>query len=63
MAKEIISASIEASTIQDVLKIAQKDNKRSFSAMVDILLAEAVAARKKLGTTRNKQTGSGNAKI
>ncbi len=46
MAKQIISASIETTTIQAVLKIAEKDNKRSFSAMIDILLAEAIAARK-----------------
>ena len=61
MAKEIISASIETTTIQDVLKIAEKDNKRSFSAMVDILLTEAVAARKKSETSRKKQGGSNNA--
>lgn len=61
MAKENVSASIETTTIQDVLKIAEKDNKRSFSAMVDILLSEAVAARKKLENVRKKQGGNNNA--
>jgi len=61
MAKEIISASIETTTMQDVLKIAEKDNKRSFSAMVDILLSEAIFARKKSESVRKKQSGSNNA--
>lgn len=47
MSKKNVSATIEIITIQEVLKIAEKDNKRSFSAMVGILLSEAIEARKK----------------
>ena len=61
MAKEIISATIETTTADDVRKIAENDNKRSFSAMVDILLSEAISARKKSESVRKKQGGSNNA--
>ena len=46
MSKKIISASIEETTISEVNNIAKQDNSRSFSAMVGILLDEAIAARK-----------------
>jgi len=45
MSKKIISASIEETTISEVNKIAKQDNNRSFSAMIGILLDEAIAAR------------------
>lgn len=61
MAKVPISATIESTTNDDVLEIAEKDNKRSFSAMLNILLCEAIAARKKAKTVRKKQGGSNNA--
>lgn len=61
MAKVPISATIESTTNQNVLDIAEKDNKRSFSAMLNILLCEAIAARKKAKTVRKKQGGSNNA--
>lgn len=61
MAKVPISATIESTTNDDVLEIAEKDNKRSFSAMLNILLCEAIAARKKSKTVRKKQGGSNNA--
>jgi hypothetical protein len=43
------------------MDIAEKDNKRSFSAMLNILLCEAIAARKKAKSVRKKQGGSNNA--
>ena len=61
MAKVPISATIESTTNDDVLEIAEKDNKRSFSAMLNILLCEAIAARKKAKTVRKKQSGNNNA--
>jgi hypothetical protein len=61
MAKVPISATIESTTNDDVLEIAEKDNKRSFSAMLNILLCEAIAARKKAKSVRKKQGGSNNA--
>lgn len=39
-----ISATVDAKTIEQVNKIA-KENKRSFSEMVNILLADAVTSR------------------
>lgn len=54
MTKKRVSASIEFLTIQGVLKIA-KDNKRSFSAMVNILLIEAIAFRKEQNLSQKKQ--------
>ena len=47
MAKVPISATIEDETERIVLDLAKKDNNRSFSAMLNILLCEAIEARKK----------------
>jgi len=41
MAKEIISATIEKDTANEVRKIAKKE-KRSFSQMIDLLLLKAL---------------------
>jgi len=41
-----ISASVKEPTIKSINTVAEKEN-RSFSQMVDILLAEALAARDK----------------
>ena len=46
MPKEVIYATVDEGTIKEVKKLAHPDNEnRSFSAMVDILLKEAVKAR------------------
>lgn len=54
MAKKIISATIEETTIDAVLKQAKKEQ-RSFSKMIDLLLLKA------LESVRKKQGGSNNA--
>ena len=45
MAKEIISATIDKETANDVRKLAEKE-KRSFSQMIDLLLQKALTALK-----------------
>ena len=47
MAKVPISATIDKDTVETVEKIALEDKGRSFSATVNILLDEAIEARKK----------------
>lgn len=54
MAKKVISATIEETTIDAVSKLAKKEQ-RSFSQMIDLLLLRA------LETVRKKQGGSNNA--
>ena len=54
MTKEIISATIDKDTANEVRKIAKKE-KRSFSQMTDLLLLKG------LENVRKKQGGSNNA--
>lgn len=55
MAKVPISATIEETTERTVLDIAKNDNNRSFSAMLNILLCEAIEARKKKESKQKKR--------
>lgn len=43
-----ISASLNKSLIEEIKKIQEKDRLESFSQMVEVLLGEAVANRKKI---------------
>ncbi len=53
MAKEIISATIDRETADNVREIATKE-KRSFSQMIDILLQNAISVLKG-GEKKNKK--------
>ena len=55
MAKVPICATIEPETNNKVLEIAKNDNNRSFSAMLNILLCEAIDARKKKSNKQKKR--------
>lgn len=46
-----ISATVKTITVEKINTIAKADHNRSFSSMVDILLAEAVEARESEGFT------------
>jgi hypothetical protein len=53
MPKEIISATIDKDTADNVRELATKE-KRSFSKMIDLLLQDAISVFKKRGEKNKK---------